>query len=201
MCMRLRWMDGKIINNHNHFTLKQNWINFLFWIKMTIGTIKPYMDEKNINSWTHIWDIWVTLSGISRLKKGKERNLTSSSRELTYASVFTLTEFSGLDWGAVHLDIPKAHVECSPRRTKPARRRKGRNPGDFQKVPVGAGVKSYKVWRWNKSQTIVSSSLLPGYLHLRKAAGMRRGNFVQKTGPQPGKAARFSPVMISIESP
>lgn len=76
-------------------------------------------------------NIWETEWNFTFFLKKEGNCFTFPSLELTYASVFTLTELSGLDWGAVHLDIPKAHFECSPRRTKPARRWRRRNPGDF----------------------------------------------------------------------
>lgn len=145
-------------------------------------------------------NIWETEWNFTFFLK-KERNcFTFPSLEHTYASVFTLTELSGLDWGAVHLDIPKAHFECSPRRTKPARRWRRRNPGDFGRSQWA------QVWNRTKDGgetkvSILYSSLLPGSLHLRQGAGMWGGSCVQRTGLQPEKAGLFTPVMISIQTP
>lgn len=87
----------------------------------------------------------------------KERYcFTSPSLELTYASVFTLTELRGLDWGVVHLDIPKAHFECSPRRTKPARH--CRNPEDFARSQWA------QVWNQTKDGSETKVNIL--YPHL-----------------------------------
>lgn len=58
---------------------------------------------------------------------------------------------SGMDWGAVHLDIPKAQFECSPRRTKPATRWRRRNPGNpcWKAEKLG---RSQRMQVWNRTK-------------------------------------------------
>lgn len=76
---------------------------------------------------------------------------TFHSLECRCGSVLQWTELSSTDWGKVHLDVPKAQFECSPRWTKPARRWRRRNPGDRGWKAEKLG-RSQRVQVWNRTK-------------------------------------------------